>query len=409
MGAFKPKEKPLTDSFGNALATEVVSRQTPQSASEQQAYNSNARDDYRFANDPYMVADLNGAPRARRELTPETLADLPSLSSAGFSFDPDSISFEGYDFGLNDQINTLNSSYALGDSLGAAAYMDNYATARGQELAYQFTHPASDVPVEFSGAQRSLMAPYLQAASQPQLSLWDRASNYVSDRMLIGQEGYNGDFLHDGLAAVNNVFNVPVNLAGLGLGIVGDGLSWSGGDRLLEASMGLPGIGGVSQGMMGIRAMAAVRLEGRLATSSLGRVSSRPEWLQRLDAGNAFNQERAAAYPYNEVYINKASGDGYYRLDSYNPISGEIVSRKFTQFSNINEQTAMNYVSEIGAKYPVGATIAKVPSSGNLAGQSLQGQLILEVPVQVKPIPQSVINAADNAGVLIRDINGKVH
>lgn len=57
----------------------------------------------------------------------------------------------------------------------------------------------------------------------------------------------------------------------------------------------------------------------------------------------------------------------------------------------------------------MGATIARVPSSRSLAGQTLQGQHILEVPVQVKPVPQSVIDAANRAGVLIRDVNGKVH
>jgi hypothetical protein len=115
-------------------------------------------------------------------------------------------------------------------------------------------------------------------------------------------------------------------------------------------------------------------------------------------------------YPYNEVYINKpGGGNSYYRLDSYNPESGEIVSRKFTQFSEIQDQTALRYINEIQKKYPVGATIADVPSSGSLAGQQLQGRLILEVPVQNNPIPQTIIDAADNAGVLIRDIDGRMY
>lgn len=72
-------------------------------------------------------------------------------------------------------------------------------------------------------------------------------------------------------------------------------------------------------------------------------------------------------------------------------------------------KTALNYVNELPAKYPVNGTIANVPSSGGLAGQPLLGQHILEVPVQLRPIPQSVIDAADRAGVLIRDINGHVY
>jgi hypothetical protein len=139
------------------------------------------------------------------------------------------------------------------------------------------------------------------------------------------------------------------------------------------------------------------------------RVSSRPEWLTRLDKGNAFNAERATAYPYNEVYIDSPKGSGYTRLDSYNPTTGDIVSRKFTQLSDVQEQTALKYINELPAKYPVNGTIANVPSSGELAGKPLLGQYYLEVPVQVRPIPQSVLDAADRAGVVIRDINGKVH
>jgi len=145
------------------------------------------------------------------------------------------------------------------------------------------------------------------------------------------------------------------------------------------------------------------------AGPATARVSSRPEWLQRLDDGNAFNAERSVLYPNNEVYINSPKGSGYTRLDSYNPTAGEIVSRKFTQLSEIQTQTGINYVNELVAKYPVNGTIANVPSSGALAGKPLLGQHYLEVPVQFRPIPQSVLDAADRAGVIIRDINGKVH
>ncbi|WP_417360387.1 hypothetical protein [Gallaecimonas pentaromativorans] len=151
-------------------------------------------------------------------------------------------------------------------------------------------------------------------------------------------------------------------------------------------------------------------LEELTETDGVVRVSSRPEWLRRLDAGNDFNEAQAPNYPYKEVYINKPDGGkSYYRLDSYDPESREIVSRKFTQLSEIQNQTALNYITEIPKKYPVGATIAKVESSGSLADQQLQGSLILEVPVQQNPIPQSIIDAADKAGVLIRDIDGRIY
>ncbi|MEH4263481.1 hypothetical protein ACU63M_19670 [Klebsiella aerogenes] len=107
--------------------------------------------------------------------------------------------------------------------------------------------------------------------------------------------------------------------------------------------------------------------------------------------------------------MNKHGGSGYYRVDPYNPTTGEIVSRKFIQFSDITEATAKSYIREAVDKYPAGATIARVPSSGSLAGSQLKGSNILEVPPQSKPIPQSVLDAADKVGVTIRDINGKVY
>ncbi|WP_159675137.1 hypothetical protein [Andreprevotia sp. IGB-42] len=78
-----------------------------------------------------------------------------------------------------------------------------------------------------------------------------------------------------------------------------------------------------------------------------------PAWLRRLSRGNDFNAERSVAYPYNEVYINSPKGSGYTRLDSYNPTAGEIVSRNFTQLSEVQEQTAVGYINELIAKYTV--------------------------------------------------------
>jgi len=87
----------------------------------------------------------------------------------------------------------------------------------------------------------------------------------------------------------------------------------------------------------------------------------------------------------------------------------QIVSRKFAQLSEVQLKTAIGYVNAISAKYPVGATVVRVPLSRELAGQSLQGQYMLEVPVQMKPVPQSVLDAANKSGVLIRDVNGTVY
>ena len=82
-----------------------------------------------------------------------------------------------------------------------------------------------------------------------------------------------------------------------------------------------------------------------------------------------------------------------------------------TQFSEITEGTGIDYVKEMAAKYPSGAMIANVPTNreNGLAGQLLTGRHVLEVPVQIKPIPQPVIDAANRARVLIRDIDGRTY
>jgi hypothetical protein len=163
-----------------------------------------------------------------------------------------------------------------------------------------------------------------------------------------------------------------------------------------EAASLLVGAGEVKAVISAPRATEALVEAGNVAKGS--------SWLTKLRAGNDFNASRAGVYEANELYINKPSGSGYYRLDSYTP--GEIVSRKFTQFGDIGESTAKNYIDEIGRKYAPGSSIANVPSSGALAGQELKGIKILEVPVQTRPVPQSVLDYAKLNDVFIRDING---
>ncbi len=175
---------------------------------------------------------------------------------------------------------------------------------------------------------------------------------------------------------------------------------------ILTAEVATPGgVGAAGIVTVGKNAAEIAAAKAEVTAAS----SAKPGWLQNVQAGNKFNAEQSKNYPYNELYVNKPNGNGYYRVDSYNPATGEIVSRKFTQFSDITESTATNYIREAVNKYPAGATIAKVPSSGSLGGDALRGTNILEVPPQVKPIPQSVLNAADKAGVVIRDTNGKVY
>lgn len=131
-----------------------------------------------------------------------------------------------------------------------------------------------------------------------------------------------------------------------------------------------------------------------------------PDWLKaRFEAGNSFNKENRLRYPYNEVEVY---GDGKnYVVDSYIPGS-EIVSRKFTQLASVKESTGIGYLNELQKKYPSGAIITDSPFNPKvLRGKTMTGNLNLEIPEQKGPIPQSVIDYANNKGIIIRDVNGK--
>ena len=143
----------------------------------------------------------------------------------------------------------------------------------------------------------------------------------------------------------------------------------------------------------------------------------------------AFNKARAKFYPFNEVYLeapkkatNLPEGSPikhqYVRLDSYNPHTGEIVSRKYTQLSEVSEETAIRYLKELLDKYAPGSIIADVPSNRTGVnkgifevnqGNDLKGEMILEVPVQKKSVPKSILKYARDNKIQIRDINGNVY
>ncbi|HFC7553331.1 TPA: DUF637 domain-containing protein, partial [Neisseria meningitidis] len=89
-----------------------------------------------------------------------------------------------------------------------------------------------------------------------------------------------------------------------------------------------------------------------------------PIYRIRINNGNEFNRIMSSKYPYNELYVaNPKSATGYFRVDSYNPATEEIISRKFTQFSQIQESTGIGYIKEAVRKYSPGAVISNVPST----------------------------------------------
>ena len=118
----------------------------------------------------------------------------------------------------------------------------------------------------------------------------------------------------------------------------------------------------------------------------------------------------------------KVAGDSpakhkYVRLDSYVP-NTEIVSRKYTQFDEVSEETAIRYLKELSNKYSPGSIIADVPSNNTGSNKNifelngdnvLRGQMILEVPVQKAEIPPNVLDYAKKKAIIIRDVNGKIY
>ena len=107
----------------------------------------------------------------------------------------------------------------------------------------------------------------------------------------------------------------------------------------------------------------------------------------------------------------------YVRLDSYVP-NKEIVSRKYTQFDEVSEETAIRYLKELEEKYAPGSIIADVPSNKTGVnreifkvnqGRDLKGQMILEAPVQKADIPPNVLEYANSHRIKIRDIKDKYY
>ena len=155
---------------------------------------------------------------------------------------------------------------------------------------------------------------------------------------------------------------------------------------------------------------------------------SEQAWFKRIMEGIRFNKERAKLYSFNEVYLEapkketKVAGDSpakhkYVRLDSYVP-NKEIVSRKYTQLSEVSEETAIRYLKELENKYSPGSIIADVPSNKTGSNEKifelngdnvLRGQMILEVPVQKADIPPNVLEYAKKHYIKIRDIKDKYY
>lgn len=134
---------------------------------------------------------------------------------------------------------------------------------------------------------------------------------------------------------------------------------------------------------------------------------------EQIEKGNQFNRDQNPRYePYTEIVL-----DSDKRVDSLRVKPGrevqitEIISRKFTQLADVKPETAKGYLSEAQDKYAPGELIKNSLRNRalGLGGRTLRGRLILEVPVQDKPVPEEILRHAARYRITIRDTEGTIH
>ena len=136
--------------------------------------------------------------------------------------------------------------------------------------------------------------------------------------------------------------------------------------------------------------------QGKAPKDRLEWKESRDYWLNDspMARGNKFNDtaKNGKWYKYNEVHLENGK-----RLDSYDEIKGEIVSRKATDLESIELSTFESYLKEMKNKYSKGIKIRsdKYP---DLDGKTLEGKQILEIPESNKNFDkiQEYIDLAKN-------------
>ena len=76
--------------------------------------------------------------------------------------------------------------------------------------------------------------------------------------------------------------------------------------------------------------------------------------------------------------------------------------------AEVKEKTALSYLSEFTKKYSSGSEISSGKFNPNaLKGGRLDGELILEIPVQTKPVPQKLLKRRMRKGLLFVILMGR--
>jgi len=117
--------------------------------------------------------------------------------------------------------------------------------------------------------------------------------------------------------------------------------------------------------------------------------------------GNDFNKKALDEEWYDFYEVHLANGK---RLDSYDPLIGEIISRKATDLGNIQFSTFEKYLSEMHQKYASG-TVIRSNKYPDIDGLILHGQQILEIPASnqsLSNIQDFIDFARDNYDIEIR-------
>jgi hypothetical protein len=137
--------------------------------------------------------------------------------------------------------------------------------------------------------------------------------------------------------------------------------------------------------------------QGKAPKDRLEWKESRDYWLNDspMARGNKFNEtaKNGKWYEYSEVHLENGK-----RLDSYDAVKGEIVSRKATDLESIELSTFESYLKEMKNKYSAGIKIRSDKYKNQLDGKVLKGRQILEIPESNKNFDkiQDYIDLAKN-------------
>ena len=146
------------------------------------------------------------------------------------------------------------------------------------------------------------------------------------------------------------------------------------------------------------------------------RLAERYPKLANMFEGSIFNLENAHRYDYNEITLDverkhpdgSPAGTRHTRVDSYTPDEA-VVSRKNTQLAEVNYSTAKHYIDEFrknymarDARFTIADTDKNKLVMPERIGDPLLGTMYLEVPEQVRPIPQRIVEYAAEKGITIR-------